>query len=81
MRGELPCQMRRLTRLGPLAILGVWPFTGSFLHIPMDKPAPRDEGGFSEAALEQLLEAQTLGLWPLSDGAEDILPSEDSDIS
>jgi hypothetical protein len=47
----------------------------------MDKPAPRDEGGFSEAALEQLLEAQALGLWPLSDGAEDILPSEDSDIS
>jgi hypothetical protein len=47
----------------------------------MDKPVPREEGGLSEAALEQLLEAQTLGLWPLSDGAEDILPSEDTDIS
>ena len=43
----------------------------------MNKPAPREEGGFSEAAFEQWLEAQTLGLWSENEGYEDYLPSED----
>jgi hypothetical protein len=43
----------------------------------MDKPVPREEGGLSEAAFEQWLEAQTLGLWPETEGYEDSPPSED----
>jgi hypothetical protein len=43
----------------------------------MDKPVPREEGGLSEAAFEQWLEAQTLGLWSENEGYEDYLPSED----
>jgi hypothetical protein len=43
----------------------------------MDKPAPREEGGLSEVAFEQWLEAQTLGLWPETEGYEDTPPSED----
>ncbi len=43
----------------------------------MNKPAPREEGGLSEAAFEQWLEAHTLGLWSETEGYEDSQPSED----
>ena len=58
-------------------ILHVWPVKGSFLHIPMNKPGPRDEGGLSEAVLQEWLEAHMLGLWPENEGAEDSPLSED----
>jgi len=41
----------------------------------MDKSVPREEGGFSEAAFEQWLEAQTLGLWSENEGHEDPPPA------
>jgi hypothetical protein len=43
----------------------------------MDKPVPREEGGFSEAAFAQWLDAHTQGLWSENEGFEDYPPSED----
>ena len=59
------------------AKLYLWPVKRLFLHIPMSKPVPREEGGLSEAAFEQWLEAQSLGLWPETEGYEDAPPSEE----
>jgi hypothetical protein len=47
----------------------------------MNKQSPHEEGGMSEKALCDWLESHMLGLWPESEGIEDNLPSEDSDIS
>ncbi len=43
----------------------------------MNKPSPHEEGGLSDEAFCDWLEAHTLGLWPENEGIEDTLPSED----
>lgn len=55
--------------------------TRSVFEINMNKVGPHEEGGMSEKALCDWLESHMLGLWPESEGIEDKLPSEDSDIS
>ena len=67
----------RLTQWPFPPSLTVWPLKRPFSYIHMDKPAPREEGGLSEAAFEQWLEAQSLGLWPENEGYEDAPPSEE----
>ena len=67
----------RLTQWSSPSSLTVWPLKRPFLYIHMDKPAPREEGGLSEAAFEQWLEAHMLGLWPETEGYEGYPPSEE----
>jgi hypothetical protein len=47
----------------------------------MNKQSPHEEGGLSDDAFRVWFKSHMMGLWPESEGAEDILPSEDSDIS
>jgi hypothetical protein len=47
----------------------------------MNKQGPHEEGGLSEDDFRVWFRSHMMGLWPESEGAEDILPSEDSDIS
>ncbi len=43
----------------------------------MNKPSPQEEGGLSDEAFCDWLEAHMMGLWPENEGIEDTLPSED----
>ena len=43
----------------------------------MNKPSPHEEGGLSDEAFCDWLEAHMMGLWPENEGIEDTLPSED----
>jgi len=43
----------------------------------MNKPSPHEEGGLSDEAFCDWLEAHMMGLWPENEVIEDTLPSED----
>jgi hypothetical protein len=43
----------------------------------MNKQSPHEEGGLSDEAFCDWLEAHMMGLWPENEVIEDTLPSED----